>query len=141
MKDYPTMWAQGLLCAHSQSIRESVTVVGVRSAHLGPRQEFARVRVAIEPAEAFLCIFLQPSDVLEKLGYPDFVIFGLLDILMVARPAPITKIKVTLDEPEYDLIHSSQMAFRQAGRDAGRRIMEWLNHSSASVSPISPRSA
>jgi hypothetical protein len=65
---------------------------------------------------------------LERLnvGWPDCVIFGLLDELMLAEPAPLYKIRVVLEEVWCDEAGSSRQAFRQAGRDAGRRILEAL---------------
>jgi hypothetical protein len=33
-------------------------------------------------------------------------------------------VRIMIEEAEYHDIHSSPMAFRQAGRDAGRKIIE-----------------
>jgi hypothetical protein len=52
------------------------------------------------------------------------VILGLLDALINADVRPLRKICVTLEHVWYHEADSTQTAFRNAGRDAGRKIIE-----------------
>lgn len=123
MTDYLKNWAESLLNARSLAIKSSVTVVGERNQHLGPRWEFAKVTVTAEPAAVFEVINKVPiGPELKALGFPDCVIHGVLDILMTAGPAPLSAVRLTIEDAAWDAIDSSEMAFRQAGREAGRRI-------------------
>jgi hypothetical protein len=125
MTDYLKYWADDLLKRSSLELRSSITVVGERNQHLGPRYEFAKIQVRIDPAPHFEVVdAVCADDELHRLGYLDWAIFGLLDILMVSESAPIKKARITLESVEYHSVDSSRMAFRQAGRDAGRKIVE-----------------
>lgn len=124
-RDFLRMWAEGLLSARPSSVSESMTVVGERNAHLGPRLEYASVQVSVEPAAQFEVTDLaKASEEIRKFGYPESVVLGILDVLMVSLASPISNIRLILDKPKYDAVNSSPMAFRQAGRDAGRKIIE-----------------
>jgi len=63
---------------------------------------------------------------LEALGvaWPRSVVFGLLDVLMFAEFGSLYKIRITLDDAAYHEVDSSESAFREAGRDAGRKVIE-----------------
>ncbi len=127
MTDYLKLWTDGLLKRSSLTLKSKITVVGERNQHLGPRWEFAKVQVSVEPASSFEVVDAVPAnEELRQLGYPDWAIFGLLDVLVVAESAPLTNVRVTLEKAEHHPVDSSAMAFRQAGRDAGRRILEAL---------------
>jgi hypothetical protein len=106
-------------------------VVGERDAHLGPRLEFARVQLSVEPATQLEIVdAVPPSEELRSLGYPDSVILGVLDVLMVALAAPVKRVRIVLEKAEYNPVDSSPMAFRLAGRAAGRKIIEAISASS-----------
>jgi hypothetical protein len=127
MTDYLKLWVDGLLKRTSLTLKSRVTVVGERNQHLGPRFEFAKVQVSVEPSASFQVVDAVPAnEELRQLGYPDWAIFGLLDVLVVAESAPLTKVRVTLEKAEHHPVDTSAMAFRHAGRDAGRRILEAL---------------
>lgn len=126
-KNYIREWAEGLLVRQSLVVAATCTVVGARDKHLGPRNEFAKVELSVDPAQRFeLVDLVEPTPELAGLGYPDWVLFGVLDILMLAESAPITAIRITLRSVETHPIDSSPMALRQAGRDAGRKIVAQL---------------
>ena len=63
---------------------------------------------------------------LEALGvaWPRCVVFGLLDVLMFTEFGSLYKIRITLDDAAYHEVDSSENAFREAGRDAGRTLIE-----------------
>jgi hypothetical protein len=125
MTDYLKLWAEGLLKRSSLTLKSRITVVGERDQNLGPRFEFAKVQVSVEPSSTFQVVNTVPAnEELRQLGYPDWAIFGLLDVLMVAQSAPLINIRVTLEKAEHHPVDSSQMAFRHAGRDAGRKIIQ-----------------
>lgn len=127
MKNYLELWAHGLLASKPLRLDQRITVVGERNQHLGPRWEFARIQVSIEPSQRFEVVdAAEANDELRRLGYLDLAVFGLLDILMVAETAPLSAVRLTLEKVHHSPIDSSQIAFRQAGRDAGRKILDVL---------------
>jgi hypothetical protein len=56
--------------------------------------------------------------------HPDWAVLGLLDVVLVAWPQPLRNIKITVTEAEYHPLWSSRMAFRMAGRKAGKKLVE-----------------
>jgi translation elongation factor EF-G len=127
MKDYVSLWAEGLPNQHSRVLSVPITVLGKRIRQLGPRSEFAKVRLTVLPSNSFEVIDrVAERSELEKLGvgWPDCAIFGLLDVLMFTESGPLFKVCVALEEVWYHEVDSSWQAFRQAGRDAGRKIIE-----------------
>jgi hypothetical protein len=125
MKDYLRLWAEGFLELSPGYIKHRVSVVGERNQVLGPRIEAAKFNVTVEPSETFEVVNLVPeTEVLKGAGFPDWAIFGILDVLLVADFGPLREVRIILEEVGYDEISSSPMAFRQAGRDAGRKIMK-----------------
>jgi hypothetical protein len=128
MSDYLKLWADELLKRSSFTPKSKIAVVGERNQHLGPRFEFAKVQLSVEPASRFEVVdAVVPNEELRQLGYPDWVVFGLLDVLMVAKSAPLTNVRVVLEKVEHHPVDSSPMAFRHAGRDAGHKIIEAMN--------------
>ena len=127
MKDYLNLWPQELQKLRSLGLKSKITVIGERNQHLGPRWESAKVQISIEPAAHFEVIDSAPPDELARReGYLDWAVFGLLDVLMVSESAPLKDVRITIEKVEHDNVDSSRMAFRQAGRDAGRKIIESL---------------
>jgi len=81
----------------------------------------------IEPAEPFEVIDnVHCREELERLGvaWPMSAVFGLLDVAMFAEFGCLYKIRVTLNDAAYHEVGSSERAFREAGRDAGRKLIE-----------------
>jgi hypothetical protein len=121
------LWVAGLLRRESAHLKGRVTVVGHREKHFGSQSEYARIVLSVHPAEHFNVVDNVPyRKELEALGiaWPDPVVFGLLDVLMFAEYRPIYKMQVILEDAAYHEIDSSENAFREAGRDAGRKIVE-----------------
>ena len=80
-----------------------------------------------EPAERFEVVNeVQAQRGLEALRFPECAIFGVLDILMVSESAPVASVRLTLKDALWDPTDTTAMAFRQAGRDAGRKILAAL---------------
>jgi hypothetical protein len=123
LKDYIALWAQDLIGQSSLSLNATIRVTGERDQPVGPRREIARVTLTAQPAPTFEVVDMVPeSSDLRQCGYPECVVFGLLDVLMVAHSSPLCNVKVILEIADFHPIHSSAKAFRHAGRDAGRQI-------------------
>ena len=133
MKDYLRLWAEGLPNQPSRPLSAPITVVGKRMKPLGPRSEFAKVKLTARPSDSFEVIDrVAEKNELEKLGvgWPDSAIFGLLDVLMFTKSGPLYKVAIALEEVWYHEVDSSWRAFRLAGRDAGRQIVEAIESDS-----------
>ena len=102
----------------------------MRQRSLFPRAEFAKIQLTVRPAQSLEVVddVVEKSD-LEKLGvgWPDCVIFGLLDVFMLAEPRPLYKVRVVLEAVWYHDVDSTWQAFRHAGRDAGRQVLEIIS--------------
>ncbi len=59
-----------------------------------------------------------------RVGWPQTVVFGLLDVLMMMESHPLYKVRVTLKDVAYHDTDSTETALREAGRDAGRKVVE-----------------
>jgi hypothetical protein len=123
------LWVQGLQKEKSLLLLEPMTVLGERKKPRGPHSEFAMVQVTLSPASSLEVVDrIAEKEELERLGvgWPEAVVFGLLDVLMFFEPGPLYKIAVVLEKAWYHDADSSFMAFRHAGRDAGRKAVEEL---------------
>jgi translation elongation factor EF-G len=129
LKNYLKLWDSGQPAQRSILLTKPITVLGVRNKQLGPRGEFAKVQITLNPSSSFEVLDnVAERGALERLGvsWPDPVVFGLLDILMLAEPGPLYKVSAVLEMVWYHEVDSSLMAFRHAGRDAGRKVIEDL---------------
>ena len=130
MKDYLRLWAEGLPNQRSRLLPVPITVVGKRIKAFGPKGEFATIKLTARPSDSFEVIDrVAEKHELEKLGvgWPDSAIFGLLDVLMFTKLGPLYKVSVVLEEAAYHDVDSSWSAFRLAGSDAGRKIIEAID--------------
>jgi len=128
MKDYLTLWVEGPSDEGSRTLTAPVTVIGEWTD--GPKSEFAKVQLTVQPAKGFDVVdAVEQKNELEKLGvgWPDPVILGLLDTLMRADLGPLRNVRVTLKHVWDHELDSTRNAFRNAGRDAGRKIIDALD--------------
>jgi|GEM_PF-2408011 len=130
MTDYLARWTGKRHAGHAIGVQSPIEIVGERNKHLGPRFDFARVAIRVEPNEQFIVVNKIVEEIPEAYGFPDKFIFGVLDEVMTGAPGPIENIKITLKMVEYDSTDSSPNAFTQAGRDAGRKLKTALGLSS-----------
>lgn len=131
MKDYLALWGEGSPDKNSRKLPRPITVVGERL-HTG-KSEFARIQLTVHPASVFEVVdSVLEKDDLDRLGvgWPDPVIFGLLDVLMNLQPDPLRDIRVVLERVWYHEVDSSRDAFRNAGRDAARKVIEAIDEKS-----------
>jgi len=126
-KTYLQLWFETLLKKPSAPLTFVATATGECDKHLGPTWQFARIKVRIEPAARFEVADLVPNnEELRGSGYPDWAIFGLLDVLVLSDSFPIDKVRIVLTEADYNAVESSPMAFREAGRESAREILQAL---------------
>lgn len=126
MKDYIKLWMENVVRRKSFQLKGEFDIVGERNAHLGARCEIAAIRLTIKPAEDFQIYTEEIADLgkVEVKGYLDAAVFGILDVLIVGASHPLTEVAIIFRSFEIHPVESSASAFRQAGRDAGRKILE-----------------
>ncbi len=123
--NYLEEWTTSIIRRPSAKLKEPVEVDGLRNAHLGPRWEFAKVRMRVEPSDKFEVRFEIPrNEGSERAIYMDAAIMGLLDAVLVSESSPMIEIRVTLIGMEAHEVDSSPRAFRMAGRDAGQNLLK-----------------
>ncbi len=123
---YVEGWFESLLRASPRSIPTAMRVTGQCDQHLGPRLRFARVTISVRPGDRFdVQIAIPPAlqDTLQEHQYLDYFVFGFLDVMLTSAEQPATLLSLTITDVDYDPINSSQIAFRLAGRDAGRHVI------------------
>lgn len=128
MSDYISHWGGTRDSGAPLGIASKMEIIGERSKHLGPRFDFARVIMDIEPSENFEILNAVNEEGAAPYGYPEKFIFGLFDEILTKPPGPITKVRITLKVAEYDPIDSSPLAFFEAGRDAGYKVRVALGY-------------
>jgi translation elongation factor EF-G len=125
--NYLNKWYEDILTRSSLPLAQSVRVRGQRDEHLGPREEFGEIEVLIEPSSSFEVLVDTKIEKSEEVGsFIDSALYGLLDVLLVSGPFPVRDVRILLTDLKYDAVRSSRMAFRQAGRDAGRRAVAMI---------------
>jgi hypothetical protein len=111
-------------------------IVGERNVHLGPRFDYARVVMDVEPSKEFEIVSAVEVGNAARFGYDEATvdhimekfIFGLLDEILTNEPGPIMRVRVTLKAADIDPIDSSADAFFEAGQDAGRKLRVALGY-------------
>ena len=129
MNDFLKQWLNGLPNRQSWTLTRSVSVTGHREKHWRDSSEFASVSLTIDPADHFEVVDRVPSCTeIEALGvgWPQTVVFGLLDVLMTMESHPLYNVRVTLNDAAYHQTDSTEIALREAGKDAGRNFVERL---------------
>jgi hypothetical protein len=122
--NYLEEWATSIIKKPSAKLKEPVEVDGLRDAHLGPRWEYAKVRMRIEPSDGFDVRFEISQNMSTKQStYLDAAIMGLLDVILLAESSPLIDIRVIVIGLEEHEVDSSPRAFRMAGRDAGQNLL------------------
>lgn len=133
MTDYISRWLDKFSCMPVLDIgKKKITVTGIIDKHYGPRIDFCKIKISVETCSQFV---VEYSDFVNNKFDDDFKseyimnsIFGLLDVLMVTKTGVITNIKILFEEIEYNEIESSPFAFREAGRDVGRKIISEMKN-------------
>jgi hypothetical protein len=118
------LWFRDIVERRSAKVPRVVRVVGVRDKHLGPRCDYARVVVEAEPANQFSVI--GPTGPLTTEGelFLRAAVYGVLDVVLTAEPFPLRDFALRIVEIQSHPVDSSIMAFRRAGRDAGKKLLQ-----------------
>lgn len=126
--NYLEKWTKSLVSSRSLPLNRTVQVEGIRKAHLGPRMDFAQVSFVVEPADAFNAVVQVPNIEanVEHQRFVEWAIYGFLDVVMMTEPYPTKNITLTVVGAEIDPVSSNMVAFRLAGREAGRKFIEEL---------------
>ena len=88
-------------------------MTGQREKHWRDTPEFASISLTIDPAEHFEVIdIVQCRKEIEALrvGWPQAVVYGLLDVLMMMESHPLYKVRVTLNDAAYHHTDSTEIA-------------------------------
>jgi hypothetical protein len=125
MKPILEQWLADVANRQPAQLNQSGLVEGIRDKPLGPRSDYAKITVVFEPASQLEvdCSATNRSELVAD-GYLQGALFGLLDVLLTDGAYPLRNVKLTITAAEIHPIHSSQMAFRWAGRDAGTKLLE-----------------
>ncbi|GHU07582.1 hypothetical protein AGMMS50225_04740 [Betaproteobacteria bacterium] len=123
-------WQDGLLKQPIFRFPKVVVASGERVAHLGPRCDFARVRLRFEPADEFgvslkgaVISAEEAMSDQESSEFAQATILGVLDELVMFAKHPTLKVHVILEQIEIHPIDSNAHAFRLAGRDAAYKAL------------------
>jgi hypothetical protein len=125
VKDFVSLWLDGLPRRKAKTVSAPIKASGKFDGYLVYGFQRAEIELDVEPSSSFEVVdALHRNEEVRDNGFFEWAIFGLLDILMVAEPEPVSNVRLVLNDMDYDRIECSQLAFRLAGRDAGRKILE-----------------
>ena len=104
-----------------------IVVTGECDRHLGAMKQVAAVKVAIFPSEEFDVLNeAHMTAELRALKFPEYAIFGFLDVVMTDDFFGTGNIRIVVKEGHVHPIDSSPLAFREAGRAAGKKFLQLL---------------
>jgi len=113
-------WYRESVARKSIRVSKSHRVTGVRNEHCGGRWEFAEATVSIEPAGE---LAIEIPDV-DPHGFAKAAAYGVIDEFLTGAASPLTAVKLIVGPIKSDPVDSSIVAFRHAGRDAGRKLLD-----------------
>ena len=97
-----------------------------------PGLRIAGVEFKIQAAESFTVRNeVEVTDELRGLRFPEFAIFGFLDVAMVSGIVGSGKLQLTVTKAVVHPVDTSAMAFRAAGNDAGQKLLAILKQPSS----------
>lgn len=88
--------------------------------------DYARVQFLLEPAEDLDVVFQVASIEAsrEQQELMESAVYGFLDVVMMAEPHPVKKMRIVVIGADVDPVSSNIAAFRLAGRDAANKLLE-----------------
>jgi len=104
-------------------VTRKVQVEGLRDAHLGPKMEYAKISLMVEPANQLEVVLPQQLEGDEPM-FVEAAVFGFLDVVLVADLRPWRDLRISVIDFKIDPINSSASAFQHAGRDAARKFLD-----------------
>lgn len=130
MAAYLESWYQNLLTQTSGAFDREGEAWGECNKHMGPSFRHAKVKLRLSPSndmEVQSQVDPETSDNLRRNGYNDYIVFGVLDVMLTHSVAPYRLFKLTILAAEIDAVESTQLAFRLAARDAAAKILANLS--------------
>ena len=118
-------WLRDLRARRQLTIGAPVSVVGKHHKHLGPMWAYAEIELTAEPSDAWdVQVSLPEKDrvEMEKDGWLQEVLLGVLDVLISRPPDPLLRLRVNVTAARYSF-ESSRRAFRMAGRQAADALL------------------
>ena len=126
-EDLRYRWFENILSTSALPMKSCVTITSEYDKHLGPTWQSAGLTVVVSQSEGFSFTNKVPmTDDLAGAKFPEYAVFGFLDIIMVADQICSECIKLEFTEARFDTVNTTAMAFREAGRDAGRKLLHVL---------------
>ena len=124
---YVEGWKDSILNTHHLSIASEVSTTGEINQPLGGRWRVAKIEVLVEPAPSF-CVSCEMEEPLtrqmEREGFLEHAVYGMIDILATAQLSPVLRLRIRFVGAAIHPVESTPVAFRLAGRDAARRILD-----------------
>lgn len=124
-------WFRERMTVPTARLAGEVRVSVVHDRHLGPTWERAGVVLEVAPSDAFDVELLPGVGNAEEQEYATATALGFLDVAMVNTPFPLRDVRLRILQLIVDPVGSSHMAFREAGRQAARKVLEGLRKKSA----------
>lgn len=131
-------WVADLHERSATTIFRVISAWGARVENLGPRSDFARVRLTLKPSSRLIWSMAKSLSGIEAIAFGRSALLGATDVLLTHRAYPILGVEVCVDVIETDPISSSESAFRFAGRRAAITALDELK--SAISTPDTPKS-
>lgn len=106
-------------------VEQEIEAWGEYQKILGPRQMYARVKVAIGPGDSLKVSDDLPPDKASRLynyGYDEPIVFGVLDVMLTYKQLPVFPFNLTILDVDIHEVHSSPIAFRLAAREAAKKM-------------------
>ncbi len=129
MKEYIDAWCANLANRSSIPLEQEGEAWGEYTVHTGPSFWRAKVKLSLTNAGRFQVVESLSRDKaasLKHYGYFDYIIFGVLDVLLSDVKGPHKLFVLDILDAEINEIESNQMAFRLAARDAVTKILSGL---------------
>jgi hypothetical protein len=126
---YLKKWVEYLSSQPSLTIDSPIRVEGVCKKHLGPRLQYAIIELMVKPSNGLDINFSKEILALDKDSKEliDAAIYGIFDVIMVAKSIPLRAIKINFLSADIHPIDSNKTSFLEAGRDAGRKIIKSID--------------
>jgi hypothetical protein len=128
--NYVQRWYQDLMSRSKLKVEQEIEAWGEYQKILGPRQMYARVKVAIGPGDSLKVSDNLPPDKASRLynyGYDEPIVFGVLDVMLTCKQSPVFPFNLTILDVDIHEVHSSPLAFRLAAREAAKKILDQSN--------------
>lgn len=125
--DFIREWFDNLQSTTGILWKKTIITSGKCSKHTGPGIWFASVTLDFSQSNEFVVEDVLNSNlkkIIRDRNWYQYIIFGVLDVMLTTSTSPIRNFKVTINSIEFDEIESTPMAFRLAARDAALKAVK-----------------